>query len=166
MRISMILLLGLTVVASGCIDSSSGDSTGDLNVENIKSNAEEAPYSNLANYPDRVRGDAIRGRGRAIQSWNTTKRTAGLINTVTIEAPHRECGAGGCFVSGSELKYTRGTIYATFSSNAPENDTLVNYWGVARGTKTYENTNGRYLTVPKVEIVDYNTSNASLYVPE
>lgn len=163
MRFSVTLLLGLIIVASGCMGSPSSPTE---NVEDIKSNAEEVPYSNLVNYPDRVNGDAVKGRGRVIQTWNSTSGSVGLINTVAIEVPHRECGAGGCYISGSELKYTRGTIYATFSDDAPENDTLVNYWGVASGTKTYENTEGRYLTVPKIEIVDYNMSNASLYVPE
>lgn len=164
-NLSPLVFLALVVVVSGCVTLSSD--TGEQALEeNIRQNAEEVPYSNLANYPDRVRGDAVKGRGRVIQSWNTSSGGKGIINTVAIEIPNRICGTAGCFISGTELKYTRGTLYADFKSAPPENETLVNYWGIARGTKTYKNVNGKYRTVPQLDVIAYNKSNASLIIPE
>jgi hypothetical protein len=153
-KISYIGILVFVILASGCVSNGTDTINGKSNqnsgmtVEEIRTNAEKIPYSNLANYPEKVNGDALFDRGKVVQSLNTESKNIGIINTIARE----KIGIGG----GRYTSYGSGPVYAKFNQNVPKNGTVINYLGVADGTKTYKNTRGEYVTVPKINIVEHN----------
>lgn len=152
MRISMIVLFAAVIMASGCVDLDSADDENTSMQEeiDIKKEATNIPYSNLVNYPERVKGDYLKGRGKVEQIFDNG--TQGLILSKRIDR------------YGRESYYGREPIYTTFQTSIkPEEDVIINYWGNVEGTETYENKKGVYVTVPKITIERFN-KNMSLEI--
>jgi len=135
----IILSVGLIMLFFGTTISLSGITTPtSVNINEIREQAREIPYDELARYPSSYRGSPVIHDGKIVQKISNTTFRVNITK--------------GSYGIWSDTVYVR--LYGKASDVRLLEDDIIVFIGLAQGEITYESILGQMITIPRIDVYE------------
>lgn len=134
-------ILALILVLVMCIIGCSSDITASsptMSIDQMRDQAQNISYDNLARYPDKYKGVPVTYQGQVIQKVSQTQFR---VN-----------------VTEDEYGFWDDTVYIVLADNIKDEriieDDIITFMGLAQGEMTYESVLGNLVYIPRIDIYE------------